>query len=362
MLIIIFLGISLALAVVNFAESSITSLSPAKLKSLKVLVRERSWQAIIRWIHHPEEYLTLLLLLGNILEAFYAWALLGVLASFLTSPQMRELVVLLLGVPLALFFLNLTPKVLARRSSQSWVTLAILRILHAILLPLYPFLRSFFYLLRRLSGGESTQIGALGKSVTLSLAELSEVLDAIKATGSQGSIPVEMMKNVLRLEEVKLENVLTPKPQVSALDKKVLDPQKSSLADRERALFSLMTDGYARTLILEEGLPIAYIHAKDLTREILKDREFLKSSDRLLSLCRKMPCLKSNQSLAEALPILSSGSPIAWVKDDRENNWLGIVTIEDLLEEIMGEILDEFESRKRKVPRAGSSRPKEVAG
>jgi len=364
------LGASFSLAIVHFAEASITSLSTARLKSLKVLVGKPWWEAVTRWIHHPEEYLTLLLLAGNVAEAFYVWALVGIFSLFVSSPQKSEWLVLLVGAPFALLALNLVPKILARRVSQGWLSAVILRVLYVVVLPLYPFLHSFFYFVRKLSGGNPKEIGALGKSVTLSLVEIREILESTQAGDARALESLEMMKNFLRLEELRVIDVMTLKSHVSALEEKELDPSLAPGVNLDKALFSLMTDGHTRTVLTTSGIPTGYIHAKDLARQILKDPKALKVVPGVLALRRPIALVNQDQLLSEVLPKLVSGNPIAGVyleaqgtralalespasaiqneKQGGQKQWVGIITIEDLLEEVTGEISDEFETRKKK--------------
>src|SRR3989338_6149975 len=91
--------------VVNFAEALITSLPQARLKTLKVIYGGPLWEAARRWIHHPEEYLSLLLLFNNILEVCFAWGLLTGLSFFIQGDLSREAIAFVLGGSVNLFLL-----------------------------------------------------------------------------------------------------------------------------------------------------------------------------------------------------------------------------------------------------------------
>src|SRR5688572_16568562 len=136
--------ICLGVAVVNFAESSITSLPAARLKGLKAVMGKPFGDAAARWLHHPEEYLTLLLLIQNILESFYAWFLLLLLAYFIEDPAHRKSAAWAAGTLFSLGFLTLYPKLLGRNLSHGVIGAWILRLLYLLITPLYPVLRLFF--------------------------------------------------------------------------------------------------------------------------------------------------------------------------------------------------------------------------
>src|SRR3989338_10663683 len=89
--------VCLFLALVNFAESSITSLSGARLKSLKAVLGHPFGEAARRWLVHPEEYLKILLLVQNILESFYVWLLLLSLSAWIEVPSLAQGLTWVLG-------------------------------------------------------------------------------------------------------------------------------------------------------------------------------------------------------------------------------------------------------------------------
>lgn len=339
-------ALCLAQAAVNFAESSISSLSVARLKSLKALYGGPFWLAAQRWLSHPEEYLTILLLLNNLLEAAFAWLAIIVASWFFTEALERDMAVWILGGFLNLTLLNIMPKVLGRRLSHGIFGVWILRALRALLTPLYPFFQAFFWLLRRISGG--TRGGtALGRGVYLSFEEIRELINEAKDGGSATEFQgTSLVAKYLRLKDVKVRDVMTPRPRVSCVSWESLQSAPPSSPQFERLVFSLMTDGYSRTLVLKGGVPCGYIHAKDLLRHIVAGNPASPLFDvELSTLMRPIPTVHADQKLINMLPLLLHQTPVACVIDDAA--WVGLISAEDFLEEITGEILDEFEHRKR---------------
>lgn len=342
------LAICLSLALINFAESSITSLPAARLKGLRAVMGKPFGDAASRWLHHPEEYLTLLLLVQNILESFYAWFLLLLLAHLIENSMHRQTAAWLAGTLFSLGFLILYPKLLGRTLSHGVIGAWILRILYFLITPFYPILRGFFLVVAKLSGGRP---GALGKGLSMSLEEIRELLDGSAAQRFQARIPtnLQMMANYLRLKELRVESIMTPRENVSTVSRGFLERWGPPTPEQERALFGVMTDGHTRTIVVEDGMPVGYLHAKDALRQAVKSSETADID--FASILRPIPVVHAQQTVLGALPLLLRQSPIAFVV--KESQWVGIVTSEDVLEEITGEILDEFEHRKR-APRRRS--------
>ncbi|MBI4669881.1 MAG: DUF21 domain-containing protein [Elusimicrobia bacterium] len=369
----------------NFGESAITSLSMARLKGLKAIYGGPFWEAARRWIYHPEEYFTVLLLVNNLLEAVFAWLLLTGIAFWIQAGWQREALVWIIGGAVNLFILTLYPKILGRRLSHSMAGVWILRALRLAIAPFYPFLRLFFWIIAKFTG--AGQGGTLGKSVYRSFEERRELIELARqddrkdlkfgltaAASGRNSVPealwsgaaaavaeiapsrpgvADMMAKYLRLKEVLVRDVMTPKARVSAIDAEIFDSSPPKSPQRQRIEFALMTDGYSRTLAVKRDVPIGYVLSKDILKkiasEIKKPAAVIEAKleiERLSDLLRPIPALHERQKLINVLPLVFRGCPIAYVTDGRA--WTGIVTAEDCLEEITGEILDEFETRKRR--------------
>jgi len=337
-------GVCVLLFFSNFAESAITSVSGAKLKGLKTRSDARFWAAASRWLHHPEEYLTLLLLLQNLLESFYVWLLLMGLVPLIADFHLRQAAVWLLGTAVSLPFLTLYPKILARKLSHGMVGVWVLAGLYWILTPFYPFLRFFFAAVAKLTGGQAASAGALGREVALTLEEIGELLD-LGRRGEPAAAPLElhMMANYLKLKTLRVGQIMTRRESVSSVDRETLEAPEHA-PHRDRAIFQVMTDGHTRTLVVSGGLPSGYLHAKDVFREAVRVGDPAKVD--WSGLVRPIPAVHAHQTVLGALPLLLRAVPMAYVVDG--GCWAGIVTSEDFLEEITGEILDEFEPRKRR--------------
>ncbi|MEK6543216.1 MAG: CNNM domain-containing protein [Elusimicrobiota bacterium] len=169
--------ISLTLGLVNFVEAFITSLSVARLKSVKAMSAKPFWEAARRWLSHPEEYLTILLLLQNILEAFYAWSLMLIVGAFVQDMAMRQTLVWVFGGTGSLVFLTIYPKALARRLSFGRSGANVLRFMRIVLSPFYPLLRVVFVIVGYLTGGRPKEGLAMSRGLALSFEELRELVD-----------------------------------------------------------------------------------------------------------------------------------------------------------------------------------------
>ena len=140
----------------------------------------------------------------------------------------------------------------------------------------------------------------------------------------------KLLLNVFEFNDVKVKEVMTPKKDVVSLD---IKDSNEVLKNKVRK------SKFTRFPVTNEGKVIGILNIKDLivnehTREIKKS-------------IRKVTKLKSDTILDDAFMILNSSyEPIALVEENKE--YIGIITIEDILEHIIGDIFDEYDKDKEK--------------
>ncbi len=95
--------------------------------------------------------------------------------------------------------------------------------------------------------------------------------------------------------------------------------------------------GYSRFPVLDEGVFIGYVHIKDVLETERSNQPIAIDS----KIIRRLAKINATDSLRTVLTTMQrAGSHMALVADSK-NIVLGVVTLEDALEELVGEILDE---------------------
>ncbi len=140
----------------------------------------------------------------------------------------------------------------------------------------------------------------------------------------------KLLLNVFEFNDVTVKEVMTPKKDVISLD---IEDSNEVLKNKVRK------SKFTRFPVTNKDKIIGILNIKDLivneqTREIKKS-------------IRKVTKLKSDTILDDAFMILNSSyEPIALVEENKE--YIGIITIEDILEHIIGDIFDEYDKDKEK--------------
>ncbi len=142
----------------------------------------------------------------------------------------------------------------------------------------------------------------------------------------------EMIENVLELSETSADEIMTPRTDIVAVDVN---------SDLQTILQTITSAGHSRVPVYEKNIDsiIGFIYAKDLLAEIGNTpAEF-----RLREKIRKAYFVPETKLLRTLLHEFQNQKLHIAVVLDEYGGTAGIVTIEDVLEELVGEITDEYE-------------------
>ena len=232
-------------------------------------------------------------------------------------------------------FGELVPKLVAiQRSEQTALVAALpLRIVYLTFKPA-------LWVLERTSGLVLRVMG-LSPDVTsegiLSEEEILGVIAASTARSPQGKDKSELFERVVRFAQRSARHAMVPRVDVAYL------PLDTTVADATEVIRQL---GYSRLLLTKAHSlddVAGYLYVKDLL-----ERDAAEAKD-LRKLCREVLFVPEGRSLLDALRDMQRKStPIAVVVDEYGGT-SGIITMEDLLEEIVGEIRDELDEEAPRV-------------
>jgi magnesium and cobalt exporter, CNNM family len=176
---------------------------------------------------------------------------------------------------------------------------------------------------------------------------MEELKILVERGGEQGVLEAEeeqMISAVIELGEGRVHEVMVPRIDVTAI------PAETAFAD---ALDTILREGHSRIPVYEESIDnvIGILYAKDLL-PYLKDNAEPPELRRLLRAPLFVP---ESMSVDDLLHELQRRKVHIAVVLDEYGGTAGIVTIEDLLEEIVGEIQDEYDVEEPMVERVSET-------
>ena len=239
----------------------------------------------------------------------------------------------LLALLSALMALRFGARVLARHRADAvtrWAAPGVV-VASTLLGPLVAFLHRRARALAP-SGGEGTQAGAAATGTGSILIPMDEALNP------PDEQEMGMIRAILRMEESTVRDVMVPRPDVAAVS--VQEPLASAAAVLAEA-------GHSRILVYDGTINqiVGTLHARDVLRLIGPEP---RPTD-LRELLRPALFVPENKRLDELLQEFQRERVHIAVVVDEYGETAGLVTLEDLLEEIVGEIVDEFERAEPEV-------------
>ena len=330
------------------AEIALVSIRRSRVEQL---VEEGSARArrVQRLLGDPGRFLAVsqlgLTVIGFFASAYAAVNLAKALENFLAGVGVGRgtaegVALLIVTVVLALFtiiFAELVPKTLALSSPERFAL--------ALAIPVEFLARALGPLIVVLTGVTRAIGGLFGANVTNEAQITAEELRLIvERGGEQGVLEAEeeqMINAVIELGERRLHEVMVPRIAIVGL------PAASSLED---VIDKVVDEGHSRIPVYEESIDevVGILYAKDLL-------PFLKASSgprpTLRSLLRTPVFVPESMTIDDLLHEFQRRKVHIAIVLDEYGGTAGLVTIEDLLEEIVGEIQDEYDTEEPMVVR-----------
>ena len=225
---------------------------------------------------------------------------------------------------LVFFAGEMLPKSIAKKYSEplALATGPVLRFLMKVFTPLSALLTWIGQSAAKLTPDETP--------VSFTEDELYDIIEDMTEEGSLDEQQGELISSALQFGEVTVESVLTPRVDLVAVD------ISSSL---ENVLAVIKTTNHSRLPVYEGSI--------DNIIGVLQIRKFIKAYLRLGNNLDLRPLMDEvffihqSTNIDELLPVMSKRKLNMAVVTDNYGGTLGIVTVEDILEELVGEIWDE---------------------
>ena len=250
---------------------------------------------------------------------------------------------------LILVFSEIIPKTLG---AYYWKTLAPITAytLRVLIWVLYPFVK----LSQKLTSGMVEGSGLSG----FSRAEFSAMVDLSAQEGQLGHRESAMLKNLLLLNNVSVEEIMTPRTVIFSLPENIT---VEAFFHKHKEL------RFSRIPIFSDGHP-EKIEGFVLRNDLLLAQSRGNGINPLTTYCREMPAILETTSVAEALEKFMRFSAQMMLIVDEYGGVEGLVTLEDIFETMLGlEIVDENDKtvdmqqlalkiarrRREKPPQAG---------
>lgn len=233
-------------------------------------------------------------------------------------------------------FVEMIPKSYVKGSTERSIVKAIffIRIFYFLLYPIIKLLAFISYLSVRLIGGKANvDKGALTSEEDLkaltAVSESEEILEEEER---------DMIHGIFDLESTVAREVMTPRTDMVYLD------VSTELND---VLSTIVNKGHSRIPVYEDNIDnvVGILHAKDLLRCWHESEQDVK----LVDILRPPLLVPETKKIDDLLQEFRSERSHMAIVLDEYGGTAGLVTIEDVIEEIVGEIQDEYDQEDRLI-------------
>ena len=322
---ILCLGISLILllvcsALISGSETSFFSLSHKQLEKLKGESDKRS-QNILRLLGNPDSLLGTILQANNcvnILIVLISSILLGHFFSFEGNPVLEFVVNTLLVTFILVLFGEVLPKILATQIPEQFA-----KFMSGPLIFLGPVTRPFNWLMSKITD----KLNNIHTHSDVTLNDLAQAVDIATPSASQEK---KILKGIVMLPTTDVCKIMKPRVDVVALDIEM---------DNKQVIDTAIECGYSRLPVYQEDLDDikGFLYIKDVLPYLMDSNKTFKWQDYI----REAYFVPESKKINDLLEEFRSKKMHLAVVVDEYGGTDGIVTLEDILEEIVGEIVDE---------------------
>ena len=304
-----------------FSASEIAFILSNKIKlEIKARKKNLAAQSALYFSQNPQNFFTTILIGINIATIAFA-SISAILLSTLFN--LNELAILIISTLVLLFLGELIPKYLAREAADRFILFTSIP-LRFVSFILYPFIKFFSWI--------STLLTQQAPSNDIGINSLfnRETIDSLVKESHEAGIvdrkESDIISKVLNLADQRVYEAMRPRTEIVGVE---------IIHTIDEALAIFIDSGYSKLPVYEESV--------DNIKGVIYSYDIFKAPENVQAITRKILFVPETKKSFEMLnEFLSNRISIAVVVDEFGGT-AGLVTMEDIIEELFGEIRDEYD-------------------
>lgn len=318
------------------AETAFSSVNRIRLKSMADN-GSRSAERALNILKQYDKALTTILIGNNIVNIATS-SIATIIAISIVGQQYGSLVSTVITTVVVLIFGEVLPKSVAKDYAEAFC-IGISGIISFLMIIFTPFSALFILLKKGIS-----RLLRKEESVSVTEEELMAIIDEIEDEGVLETQESNLVRSALEFDEITVDDIITPRVRIVAVELN---------EDVESVRRKFLAEEYSRMPVYEKTLDniVGIITQKDffkaygngdnefVIREIMQETVYFPQLLKISEVLRSMQRQKCHLSVVL----------------DQHGGTLGIVTMEDILEELVGEIWDESDEVQPPVTAVGEN-------
>jgi CBS domain containing-hemolysin-like protein len=318
------------------SEVAITRMN--RVRAIRLLEeKRRGAAALVRIVENPAPYLNVVLLLT--LLATIGGTTIATSLAVRISERAGEVIATAVMTILLFIFAEVTPKTFAIQQTDR-VALRVAPFLVWLARLLGPVATGLLKLANVLMPGKGLPHGPY-----ITEQELRASAEVASEEGEIEEGEVELIHSIFEFGDTIVREVMVPRPDITAIE------HDKSLRDVQALV---LTHGYSRIPVFREDLDeiVGAVYAKDVLKALHQGKQDMPLAD----IAREIHYVPETKKVAELLREMQKEKFHLAMVTDEHGSVSGLVTLEDLLEELVGEITDEYDREEPEMVEVGDGR------
>ena len=318
-------------ALVSGSEVAFFSLSPSDQQSMRQSGDARD-EAVLELRGNVDSLLATILVANNLVNICIVILTSKIMDSMFAFTRFEFLFKTVLVTFLLLLFGEILPKVFSQENPRWFARVVVYPI------KFFKFVCSpLSYVLVR-TGGRLSRIASRGAEISM-----EELADAVEITRTASQEEHQMLSGIVNFVNTEVEEIMRPRIDITAVDIKATYEQVKSI---------IIESGYSRIPVYDEDLDNikGALYVKDLLPHIACGNEF-----GWQQLLRKIYFVPKHKKIDDLLRDFQEKKTHVAIVVDEYGATQGLVSLEDVLEEVVGEISDESDQEESFYERLGEN-------
>jgi putative hemolysin len=297
---------------------------------LRKLVRIKKYRELLKWIHNPSWFITGILLGNNIVNigfaSLYSYYILDYSVKLHINIELASLFAFFSASILIMFFGEILPKNIGKNKA--------IKMINLIYNPLIFIIYIFSPIIIMVTALEKYFTGDKKGEEKFTRDDFHRFIVLVRQEGVIKQDMEKMIHAFLELKKKHVEEIMTPREKIEAIKLE----ENINVFEHTHELGRSRIPVYRKTLDNIEGI----LHARDLLRllntnanvdikKLLRNPLFVHKKEKIETVFNMFKKKRKHMALVKDGPKI-----------------IGLVTMEDILEEITGEILDEYDLKRQK--------------
>ena len=305
------------------SEMAFTSVNKIRLMNMEANGNKRAG-AVLRVTENFDKLLSTVLVGNNIVNITSASIATLFFDSLIKSANLATTVSTVVMTVVVLIFGEITPKLFAKEKPEAFAMLfyPLLKMLMIVLTPINLIFSGWKWLLRK--------IFKFKKTSTITEGELLTIVETAENEGELQEHESQLIRSAIEFEDLDVKDIMIPRINVIAVEEN---------SDMESVYDKFVQHGFSRMPVYAENIDavVGIIHEKDFYALLHDGGKDIKS------IIQSSVCVSSSMKISTVLRMLQKAKVHMAIVVDEFGGTEGIVTLEDILEELVGEIYDEHD-------------------